>query len=427
MKKILGLFIVVGLLAGCAEVGMVPSLTPLQPPEGVKTRKIGFGKIKFKIRRGTQVGDARVGVFCLPDLRFGGPITWNTGSVVNFDRDTFDEIFADTLKNNNYNVVGNSDALFSGERDKTAQIKVGALVKELQINSCIPNAGWGDAGEKASARVKVTWKIYSRLDGRVIHQATTEGSGKIEAPVVGGRWEALHLAFGHAAENLLADQGFYHIAMGDKKKRVMKRAKYKLKTMKNAKKLNDPISKNIARVTNAVVVVDMGGGHGSGFFISRNGHFLTNHHVVKDAKYVVLKLASGEELTAEILRRDRQRDVAFGKVQGNFSSTPLPIMKTLPRVGNDVYAMGAPLEKNLFASSLTKGIVSALRKNERKQPVIQADVDIHGGNSGGPLMDKNGNVVGISVSGAGIGNFGVGTNFFIPIQDALRTLNIKMK
>ena len=79
-------------------------------------------------------------------------------------------------------------------------------------------------------------------------------------------------------------------------------------------------------------------------------------------------------------------------------------------------------------STVTKGIVSAIRTEENTGlKFLQSDVDIQGGNSGGPLLDNVGNIVGISVSGIGLGKLSAGLNFNIPIIDGLEWLNVKVK
>ena len=92
-------------------------------------------------------------------------------------------------------------------------------------------------------------------------------------------------------------------------------------------------------------------------------------------------------------------------------------------------AIGAPVARQL-QDTVTKGIVSAHRRNFRlmgaKQNLIQADIEIHGGNSGGPLLDQYGNIAGLSVAGYGAGenSTGIGLNLFVPIGEALEKLNV---
>lgn len=416
-------------LAACSTYVAAPSLTPLVPAEGVKTKSISFERIRFKIKRGQVVGVRKHGLLCAPDMRTGSEVRWRSGSV-DIERDQFNTIFRDVLTEHNYQVKGNPDALFEDTRERDAEIRVAALVTGFTWNYCYPRRAWGDLStSNGDAHIKVTWKVFSRLDNSVVRTVKTEGSAQVTEWRANGAEDVLYDAFAHAAQNFLADQKFYEIVTYGKGKRVTSKKKLKPISVRGASPYKDKIAKNINLITNSVVTVDMGGSHGSGFIISKQGHFLTNHHVVGTAKFVVIRLASGEELTAEILRRDKVRDIAFGKIQGSGVWTPMPIVKKIPSVGHDVYAMGAPLEEDL-QSTLSKGIVSAYRKNKQTGvPLIQADVDIHGGNSGGPLMNEQGNVVGVSVSGIAIGDrkMSSGLNFFIPIGDALRKLAVTVK
>jgi serine protease Do len=90
----------------------------------------------------------------------------------------------------------------------------------------------------------------------------------------------------------------------------------------------------------------------------------------------------------------------------------------------EVYTIGTPLDAKL-GQTVTKGVVSGYRE-EYGQRMIQSDVNILPGNSGGPLLDRNGNVVGIAVSGMSSLGVGVGVNYFVPIEDALEALRIRL-
>jgi S1-C subfamily serine protease len=175
----------------------------------------------------------------------------------------------------------------------------------------------------------------------------------------------------------------------------------------------------------ATVTVLTGGGHGSGFVVSRDGLILTNHHVVGDARQVRVRFASGVQVDGTVLRRDARRDVALVRVPVTHDA-PLPIRAAHARVGEEVYAIGTPLDE-ANAATVTRGIVSALRDDGPSGQLIQSDATIHGGNSGGPLLDRFGNVIGIAVAGqtdANTGQVAAGLNFFIPVGEALERLNL---
>ena len=186
----------------------------------------------------------------------------------------------------------------------------------------------------------------------------------------------------------------------------------------------------------AVVTIRAGGGHGSGFFISRDGYLLTNQHVVEDNRFVTIKLTTGHEMPGEVLRSHRARDVALVKVN-EAAMEALPIQLQTPEVAAEIYAIGTPREEK-FSTTMTRGIVSAYRtvrdgaftQDETAQDlkIIQGDAVIHGGNSGGAVVDRFGNVVAVAVAGIVLGDRKVGTsiNYYIPVADALKHLNIEL-
>jgi serine protease Do len=162
-------------------------------------------------------------------------------------------------------------------------------------------------------------------------------------------------------------------------------------------------------------------GQGSGFIISSDGLILTNAHVVRDAKEVAVKLADRRELKAKVLGADPATDIAVLRVE----ATGLPTVKfgdpkTL-QVGDYVLAIGAPFG---FDESATAGIVSAKGRSlpgDAYVPFIQTDAAVNPGNSGGPLFDAAGDVVGINAQIYSQTGGYQGLSFAIPIDVALHT------
>jgi S1-C subfamily serine protease/AAA+ superfamily predicted ATPase len=186
-----------------------------------------------------------------------------------------------------------------------------------------------------------------------------------------------------------------------------------------------PLSEGTSALQAAVVTIKLDGGHGSGFFVSRDGYLLTNQHVVGDNKFVTVKLTTGREMPGEVLRSHKGRDVALVKVNES-AMNALALQLEPPDVAAEVYAVGTPLEER-FSTTISKGIVSAYRTVDDLK-LIQSDAAIHGGSSGGALVDRFGNVVGISVSIITDSQVKVGTsiNFFIPVADALKFLAVEL-
>ena len=160
-------------------------------------------------------------------------------------------------------------------------------------------------------------------------------------------------------------------------------------------------------------------GYGSAFFISKDGYLLTNHHVVEDASKVTIVLNDRRELDATVVGSDERTDVALLKVQGS----SYPELRTgnvdQLRVGEPVLAIGSPFG---FDYSASAGIVSAKMRNmmgETSVPFIQTDVALNPGNSGGPLFNQRGEVVGVnSRIFSGTGGY-MGLSFSIPLDVAM--------
>jgi len=167
---------------------------------------------------------------------------------------------------------------------------------------------------------------------------------------------------------------------------------------------------------------------GSGFFISQDGYLLTNHHVVKNADEIIVKLSDRRELTAKLIGSDARTDIALLKVQGNVLPSVVIGSPGQLKVGEWVLAIGSPFG---FEQSVTAGIVSAKGRSlpgGNYVPFIQTDVAINPGNSGGPLFNMDGKVVGInSQIYSRTGGF-MGLSFAIPIDVAMNVVEqIKAK
>ena len=161
-------------------------------------------------------------------------------------------------------------------------------------------------------------------------------------------------------------------------------------------------------------------GVGSGFIISRDGHILTNSHVVADANEVIVKLTDKREFKAKVIGIDRRTDVALIKIDGN----GLPAVKigdsSQAKVGEWVAAIGSPFG---FESSVTAGIISAKARalpDENYVPFLQTDVAVNPGNSGGPLLNVNGEVIGINSQIYSRTGGYMGVSFAIPIEVAMK-------
>jgi serine protease Do len=163
-------------------------------------------------------------------------------------------------------------------------------------------------------------------------------------------------------------------------------------------------------------------GIGSGFIVSSDGYILTNAHVVADASEVTVKLTDRREFVAKVIGVDKHSDVALIKI----AATGLPIVhlgeSSRLKPGQWVIAIGSPFG---FENSVTAGVVSATARplDENYVPFIQTDAAVNPGNSGGPLFNVDGQVIGINAQIYSRTGGYMGMSFAIPIDLALSVEN----
>ncbi|AFZ82596.1 Do family serine endopeptidase [Candidatus Kinetoplastidibacterium crithidiae] len=161
-------------------------------------------------------------------------------------------------------------------------------------------------------------------------------------------------------------------------------------------------------------------GLGSGFFISNDGYILTNNHVTSDASEILVTLADGREFIANLVGADDRTDIALLKIDVK-NVNPIPIGDvTKVKKGQWVLAIGSPFGLD---STVTAGIVSAIGRDTGEYlPFIQTDVAVNPGNSGGPLLNLKGEVIGINSQIVSRSGGFMGISLSIPIDEAMRVV-----
>jgi S1-C subfamily serine protease len=164
--------------------------------------------------------------------------------------------------------------------------------------------------------------------------------------------------------------------------------------------------------------------NGTGFFVSADGYVVTNAHVVEgcDDPKVVSGLA--EPSVAQVLARDAQNDLALLKV--DFAPDHVAALRASVKVGEEIAAFGYPLQGTLSTGgNFTTGNISALAGMRNDSRHLQITAPVQPGNSGGPVVDQAGNVIGVVVSGLGMHNKGAAqnVNFAININTLTAFLN----
>jgi len=398
-----------------ARVKQAEAKNPILFKDGAQGRLSYLKTVKNKFDNG-KVGEIQKGWLCIKS----GDIFW-TKKVYELFGKSLSAVFREELEKAHYPVP--QEKIFNtpdNDSKASSDMHVGLMIKDVKANLCVKDDGALTGG----VYMKIYWEVYSSEAQRVVFETTTEGTYQ-PAEAVKMPLEKFFLnAFGAAARNLLAEQGYYDLivsmtplkpATGNTNPNILKLKKESAPTK--------PLKDNITDLRSAVVTIVSDAKSGTGFFVSPNGDLLTNYHVVGSSRFVKVKLPTGRELLGEVIRSDRNRDVALIKTEP-IAVHPIAIAENEPNIGDDVYVLGSPLGEK-FNTSLTRGILSGYRTFEEKR-FLQSDVAILPGNSGGPLLDAKGAAIGICVAGLGAKGL-AGMNFFIPIRDALSKLSIEVE
>lgn len=457
--KIIPFLIVVltaGILAACAPVQKAEFTPSLDHPEDAHPAPIKFTKLKMRLPVGMEMGVHRHRCF-LSFSEVGRHYLKG-----NISQPLIGDSFVEALDAQGYDLISHLNLSFDEEAEAEglrSEYKVSAKIIDAQIDVC-ESPNWifkfpfvdplflGTGGLSGKLFLKIEWGVWDNLRRKTVYKTTTEGYVHSKRANIEGVTLMVDEAFAMAAHNLGAKKEFHDLIFygtkpsqdWNKKKKRESRPRI-FDPQERVVISNPPLSEvmltdHIERTCRVAVMVQTGSGHGSGYFISREGHIITNAHVIGDAMRVrIVTAGRKDKLIAEVLRKSVRRDVALLKLEvvpEDLEIVTLPIKTAWPKVSADIYALGAP-QKTRLQDTLSKGIVSAHRKGYKlfgtKMDFIQGDVSTHGGNSGGPLLDGHGNLVGMSVAGYSynLHQADDGLNLFIPIEDALKHLKIELE
>ena len=404
-----------------AEIAPVEQKKPI-PADLDKSSTVEFRKFLLKLPDDHVIGSMQTGKECTGRA----PLTWKVSRDSPVGQE-FGALLIEEMSSAGYTIAGNRDVLFEDVRERKADYVVAGVIRDVHANVCYADPKKNLAESQAS--LSVDWQIYSYRSRDVALKTTTDGSSLVPHPQGDPGADAISQAFVSAARNLLADARFHDLlASGgtdpQAKPREPIHVAYETLSARQSRQTKSAESL-VSDSRMAVVTVFAGDAMGSGFLISRDGYLLTDEHVVGQTRYVRVKFVTGREANGEVVRADRQRDVALIKLESDvYPYLPLGESSRV-QPGADVFAIGTPLEEN-FGQTVTKGIVSGYGE-EDGQRILRSDVSVQKGNSGGPLLDRTGVVVGVSVNAYTVlpEGVGIGLNGFIPIEEALSALAIR--
>lgn len=333
-------------------------------------------------------------------------------------------VFYEEFARRGYRMAGDPSDLFEvSSRASTAEFLVAGRLTGMGGNFCHAHHWWDGAPlheYSGEMYVEFEWSVLNTLTREVVFKTQSRGVFVQQKPIKSGIVITFENAFADAVANLAADEQLRGLAVGEPGVRQAKA----VDNVISVRRGRPPGDFDLERVSDKIVTVRLGGGHGSGFFIGEEGYVITNAHVVGAAGRAQVVTTRGIEVTADVVTVDDVRDIALLKTPLSIRG-PLAIRRAKTKIAEAVFAVGTPLDESL-SLTVTKGVLSARRKDASSGlTYLQSDASISPGNSGGPLFDLRGEVIGVAV--ARYGGTGEGLGLFIPIGDGLDRLGIQIR
>lgn len=354
-----------------------------------------------------------------PKLREGGVIGYDNKEPIYFKKSTYNSYM---YKSELCGLAGTSRYYVANckldEKDDNLYLNANTIELIPQINRIYFTTKKISGEYIKEVELDVTW-LFGKRSGAIIKSidAVYKGTGNsLENKVLIAR------TLGKGFAELMDDDANYNLFITESKNNKEPLSKFGEIKIKQAKTPDFKKNRDLIQyLMKGVATIKHDDGHGSGYFISKDGYLITNYHVVKDKKVVKVQLNESVTLAADVIRYDERYDVALLKVSGDDFNALEMINSDSAQTGEDVIAIGTPEDISL-GQSVTKGIISGKRKIAEKV-FLQTDVTINSGNSGGPLLNENGGVIGmVTMKLVGKGIEGIG--FCVPTNTIVEALNI---
>lgn len=359
------------------------------------------------------------GIFCIGTLFTE---TW-TGARAPQDLPPYSAAFKKELESAGFTVVTGEDNLFDREAGE-GDLQAAAVITDERVHGCVRNiqADRTIGDVRGDSTMKIDWQVYSPLQKQVVARITTNASATLENSVPGGVQRLISESFAANVRELASNADFRAAMTAHDASAKGSPAPDQQSKIGLAGSLKAP-KRAIADAVGSVVTIFAGSSTGSGDLVSNDGYILTNAHVVGGEKKVRVRWSDGIETVADVVRVAKVRDVALIKTSPR-DREPLAIKRGPVSPGQRVYAIGSPLGQQ-YQGTVSSGVISATRIMEGMR-FIQSDVPVSHGSSGGALLDENGAMIAMTVSGDDRPE-AHGLYFFIPIGDAMDFLNLEQQ
>ncbi len=344
------------------------------------------------------------------------------------DNSIFSSSLRKTLKKLNF--IDTTRSIFSAAGNT---LYLNATVKKIAISDVknrLYKVNQGEVWEGNrlfSIELEIEWEVLDYYKQEIYSTKTTEKSDLITYNITEDEkknfFNFLELS---VADNL--EYALIKITNELSQKRLLKKTSDTKQIEIPAITINKPNKLENGRLNDymkSAVTIKVDEGHGSGAIISDDGYIITAYHVVVGSKKIEVIMGDGTKDTAvQVVRKNEDADLALLKISKSGLAALTISNIADPEIGVDVWAIGTPKSVEL-GQSVSKGVLSGIRK-ANNVTYLQTDVSLNGGNSGGPLVNKEGVILGVVTSKLiGVGTEGVG--FAISAQEIMNKLKVQYK
>lgn len=384
---------------------------------------VAFDKLLVDLNEGTVIGSL------VDEAGLSSPIKWE-GSVKAGER-SFENRFNQTLDKAGFRIPRRKDPkLFATreERPELPRFLVGVELREVAVNlRHIEGKNYGEGPIRGNTQLMLEWKVFDRTSGKVVLSIQTEGRsqhrqrpGFVQSDNITAFEDALlkFLAEGRFVELLRSNPLAPHTSPTDS----IAAPPNVINAVKNPPFKN--LSEMIRYADRSCVTVITDAGHGSGVIINSEGYVLSAQHVIDGTNRVEVQFSDGLRQDATIILADVEHDLVLLDIAGS-GFKPLPITSSdSTGLGDEVVTIGTPADLAL-GQSVSKGILSGKRRIDDRI-YLQTDLAVNPGNSGGPLINEKGEVIGI-VQSKLVGKGIEGLGFAVPMEVVMERLRLRSR
>lgn len=377
------------------------------------TPLILFDKLVVNFRDGQKVGSYT--------NKNGETVNLNWEGSTKIGTQIVEELFYEIGNNAGLNTpIYENAKLFGGtEPEPIPRFVVGVEILDYKIN--VEHIKNGVSGLKSSFNISFNWKVKDLAKDEIVMDY--QNIGKSSSFNDRGNFNKVNLsAIEDAIVDFISSDELYDLIedakIQKKPTRISKKDELLLDSLPSYN--FETYSEMVKYANKSCVTIKSDRGHGSGFVVGSKGMIITSNHVIENANQIQVHFSNGVEFDAEIVSIDKNYDVALLKIPGS-GYQPLKLNISETELGEEISTIGTPANLEL-GQSISKGVISGKRLMDNKV-YLQLNMAVSPGNSGGPLLNSNGEVLGV-VFAKVIGEGVEGIAFAVPTSKLIESLNI---